>query len=618
MNLLKDKRFLLVISTSILATIGIFIYHFGWGVLHPTNYGWMLKVDSDWTEHFLGWHFFRSEPWTFPIGVIRNYYFPLGTSVAYTDSIPLLAIPFKLINFLLPEYFQYFGLWFFLNYILQAYFAFRLFEKIELSLLNRTLITLFFVFSPLLTFKTMHPALCAHWLLLGTIWAYFIIDDVKRSLVWQFALLILSALIHPYLCILIIGFTMALIVKWFLLKRIPLGKTFLLLASVPSSVFILWYFIGYFIVKVGKDMGSGGYNWFSLNLNGLFNSNGFALYGPNLPLLFGQQYEAFVYLGLGLIILTLVSITLWFVAIFRKEKFQSFFSFMSKKYLPFILVAFVLTLIAITNIVTFNSKVLFSFTLPSSLEIVLAPFRASARLFWPVYYLFFFVVLFRLSQKIKNQYVLSILLGLSLVIQIADVQPVFTPWNTPVQEYALPLNKPEWEKVLAKSDKILLYPPLGRNVVDKSDDYQYFAVLAAEHSIPVNAGYVSRANNDDIENYTKEMEGKLNEGVMDDNAVYVTADTNIARFKYVLKKELAVCEKIDNYFVILSNKHPFHPETKVSYEQTRIAYFESAIIKSEEWLNHVTEKATQQNIPLDQMINMDAIYMVNEEKKSGQ
>ena len=74
----------------------VFLIIYGHKILNPTFIEWTM--DGDAAQHFLGWHFFRSEPWTFPIGVIQSYQYPQGTSLVYTDSIPLLAIPLKLLS----------------------------------------------------------------------------------------------------------------------------------------------------------------------------------------------------------------------------------------------------------------------------------------------------------------------------------------------------------------------------------------------------------------------------------------------------------------------------------------------------------------------------------------
>ena len=86
------------------------MYHlcYGFQTLNPYNIDWLMSALHDWGTHYLGWHFFKNEPWQFPLGNISNYFAPLGTNVGFTDSIPLLAIFFKLFSAILPENFQYF------------------------------------------------------------------------------------------------------------------------------------------------------------------------------------------------------------------------------------------------------------------------------------------------------------------------------------------------------------------------------------------------------------------------------------------------------------------------------------------------------------------------------
>ena len=60
----------------------VFFVLYGYRILDPTYIGWTMEGDA--AQHFLGWHFFRSQPWTFPLGVIQSYNYPEGTSLVYT------------------------------------------------------------------------------------------------------------------------------------------------------------------------------------------------------------------------------------------------------------------------------------------------------------------------------------------------------------------------------------------------------------------------------------------------------------------------------------------------------------------------------------------------------
>ena len=94
----------------------------GWRLVSPMEIDWAMKFD--WRIHFLGWHIFRGEPWAWPPGTLVGYYHaPAGTSIGYTDSLPLVAFLLKPISPLLPMPFQYLGLWLTACFALQGYWG---------------------------------------------------------------------------------------------------------------------------------------------------------------------------------------------------------------------------------------------------------------------------------------------------------------------------------------------------------------------------------------------------------------------------------------------------------------------------------------------------------------
>ena len=76
----------------------VFGFHicYGLDVILPSNINWLMSAYHDWGQHYLGWAYFKNEPWHFPIGHIENFNYPAGTNIGYTDSIPLLALFFKI------------------------------------------------------------------------------------------------------------------------------------------------------------------------------------------------------------------------------------------------------------------------------------------------------------------------------------------------------------------------------------------------------------------------------------------------------------------------------------------------------------------------------------------
>src|SRR5437879_6782120 len=69
-----------------------FSYMFDWKLVQPTYFEWLLRLDP--ATQFIGWHFFRYEPWHLPLGAALDYGIEMASSIVYTDSIPLFAIAF--------------------------------------------------------------------------------------------------------------------------------------------------------------------------------------------------------------------------------------------------------------------------------------------------------------------------------------------------------------------------------------------------------------------------------------------------------------------------------------------------------------------------------------------
>ena len=103
----------------------VFVALYGVRVLNPTCVDWILNNASpDPSQHYLGWEFFRRSAVRLPyIGANYSAIYPYRTSILFTDSIPLLALLAKLFSPLLPQHFQYFGIWGLLCYALQGGFA---------------------------------------------------------------------------------------------------------------------------------------------------------------------------------------------------------------------------------------------------------------------------------------------------------------------------------------------------------------------------------------------------------------------------------------------------------------------------------------------------------------
>ena len=180
---MKSKLFLRKHLVHIVLLFIVFLGYqlvYGISTLMPTNNNWLLSAYHDWGQHYLGWEYYRNENWSFPIGKINNFNYPAGTNVGYMDSIPLLAIFFKSIQFFLPEPFQYFGFWLLLCHFLIIFYAQKIITLYTKNLFYIVVISTIIAFNPVIVFRGIHPALCAHWLILASLYNY-LINSTKIS-----------------------------------------------------------------------------------------------------------------------------------------------------------------------------------------------------------------------------------------------------------------------------------------------------------------------------------------------------------------------------------------------------------------------------------------------------
>ena len=73
--------FLFISFIFLVAVIGIDNINF-------QNTGWLYK-GNDSTTIQLGWYFFLNDDWRFPLGSNPNYGEELGSSIGFSDSIPI-------------------------------------------------------------------------------------------------------------------------------------------------------------------------------------------------------------------------------------------------------------------------------------------------------------------------------------------------------------------------------------------------------------------------------------------------------------------------------------------------------------------------------------------------
>jgi hypothetical protein len=549
----------------ILATIfALIIYHIKYGLatLQPSNISWLMSVRHDWGTHYLGWAFFKSEPWHFPIGKITGYNYPVGTNVGFTDSIPLLAIFFKLFAPLLPDDFQYFGIWLFLCHLLAGYFTILLFRLFKINWIITLAAVVFVVTNPVLIYRGMHPALCAHWLLIGSIYIYFLgphTTGTNKILLFQFFLLTLSALINPYMCGMVLGLTFATTVRLcFFDKVLRKQHFFAYLAACLFSVLLLWYLTG--LVEFGgkEDLGVGGaYGLYSLNLNALFDPGGYSSILPKLKHMSPLQYEGYMYLGFGMLLL--LSLFLFYRGyIFIQRRMTGGKSAEpaktakgAKSVIPLLALATLYAIFSITLVFTFNDRVLFRLPAPSFFVNLEEIFRASARFFWTPYYLIILFTIIGIAKTKINPLITSSVILLALIVQLYDIKLLLMRRNLTYGSYTPPMDNKSWLLLMSQFDEILAIPPFYSPAI-RPMDYQDFCYLALKAGKPINMAYVARSDSRAMRRYSDSLTEMVQSGRLSPKALYITDALSLEQFSLALQSGAGRLNALDGCYYIFS------------------------------------------------------------------
>ncbi len=566
----------------------VFLLIFTAAPLNFTDDSWLRTgfVEKDITQHYTGWLFFRESALSFPLGMADNFNYPYGSAVTFTDSIPLFAIFFRFIEVLLPETFQYFGLFSILSYMLQGGAAMLL-----LSLFTKKLPALFcgtalFLFSPVLLERTFrHTALSAQWLILFALYLYF--QNKKQGFAFRKGYLVLLGLgitIHPYFLPMLFGILFAdlvehcLLTKDFFRAARFLGCSFVVVLSVGAC-------IGVFSVPASGET-LVGYGHFGMNLNSLWTpvSTGDLIWSSVLPT---QNQglgtvEGFNYLGLAVLFAAPCCALLFL----RKEKWAGVLAAL-KTHCGLVFVCACLTVFAISNTWVANIRVLFTIPLPDALQSLCDVFRASGRMFWPVYYLIFLFVVVTLAQLTpsappKQAHLVDadatadpaqakagttapqiaarrrallcsqlgcILLALLLVVQVTDMRDVLLEkhsfFTDPSPAFEREMTDPIWDDIASYYTHLF-----------SLDDYLYsateVALYAASNGMTTNDGFAARF---DSETHSADVDAEIEQilnGIFSEDTFYITSDENTFATLAEATIGIAYAVRIDwNWYAIL-------------------------------------------------------------------
>jgi len=526
-NIIDSKRFVFVCSGLLAAVFFMWVY--GVRVLNPFYIDWLIVPNvTDRTQHFLGWEAFRSFGWGFPPGMFSSLTYPFYESIMYSDSIPLLAIPFKALSSVLPQNFQYFGLFGFALYILQGGFGGLIIKKISACSGLAVLCSLFFSTSVFMAYRMFsHTALSAHFLILAAIYTCLTKDynrSTKRSCVIWGSLLGIAAALHMYLFVMIFGFICFYILDDLFEYKKIIKSLIEFCVPVAFAVFIL-FIIGAFHSNAQNSIGGLGNH--STNINQFINSEAvyadigaeyadFSSFLGPLPLISSGQSEGNVYIGLGMMLFFFVAVYA-FISDFKAYKQ----ALANKKTLRRVILTVLLFLgfyvFALSPTVTFGEKILFNYRplLPGRIIILWDIFRATGRFIWPCAYIIMITLIWAAVKKLRHL-TLMIIVILLLVVQVVDLSGYHRSMGEVFrvkQTYESSLKSELWDVISRDYDHIFYTGgPVNRDHV---------SFFAARNKMTVNDTYLARKDVTAIETLKGITLDELHNGYARTDTVYV-------------------------------------------------------------------------------------------------
>lgn len=528
MKKIENKRILITILGTFIGIIS-YVLLFGIETLNFTNDTWLLAGERDQRAHYIGWEFFRNSAWKWPIGMMDGIIAPRSISIIYTDSVPWLAVFFKIFRGILPETFQYFGLWGLMCFSLQGALAGYIVSKYVKNIFSDIALILLFVLSPTMVQRLYyHSELAAHFIILMGLIPWIEREKMnglkKRTVYWSI-LFSLAAGIHIYFIPMLVILMTATTLFYLFQNKKWLKEVFGWVIPLICGAFSL-YVLGAF--SANRDLTSeGGLGYYSANINALINSQKWSSILPAFSLATDGQYEGYAYLGLGALILFAFSILFIFYYIATRRNISVY----NAIYLA--LIFSVSYILALSPTITLGKNVLVELQCRGMLKKILDMFRATGRFMWPAIYdtLLLITICFgKLEKMIQDKklykYGVIIFLFLLIQLQIIDLKPIlFVRHNVGnAEQYSSKdynaLQSSFWKDIAEDYSHIEMMEDEMFVHINYYDSFS-LAQYAVENGMTISNFAAARPDIESRKQILEEQMQKINAGEADEKTIYV-------------------------------------------------------------------------------------------------
>jgi hypothetical protein len=312
------------------------------------------------------------------------------------------------------------------------------------------------------------------------------------------------------------------------------------LVTIICLTLLIGFIIGIFRLD-SAELGEWGYGYYSWNGNGFINSMNLSSFLDGIVTGTEGQYEGYSYLGLGVIITSIVGLIFYL----ERDHLKKHLSFS----IPITVVSLVYILFSLSNKAYLNNSLLWEIKIQDNLLSKLSFFRSTGRFVWPVVYI---ITLFAVASIIRNMKHPAIFLFMVVIIQLIDIQPLYSIRGaSKFMEYTSPLTSEFWQDAADNNEFIVLYPANNSAI----NHYGPLALFAQQNQMKINWSSVARGNKDEMEDYARMEIQHLLSGNMDEEKLYIFFnEEGFNKVEEINHADIMICN-IDGYQIALSRKN---------------------------------------------------------------
>ena len=460
---------------------------FDWSFIAGRHPFWQFPMGMDMQVVVAAYLYYLHSPWCLPIFYVSALGAPTGTNIIFTDVVPIVALFGKLIHSLTGATVNLYGAYLFLCFALPGVMMTLVLIISEIRCALAAIIGAVFANAmPALLWRWGDIALQAQFLLIRAL-ALYLFSQQQRArcglaAAW-IGYLALTYLTNIYLFAMVGAVWLCAVVQRRLNGRATTREALATGTLTVALILILIIASGQF--GAGGGLPFAEYGQFSMNLlspfvpqqSGLFPQMGGVIDATD------GQYEGFNYLGMGLLLVSLLLLPA--VAVWLRRN--------ARRHTALLIAFALLTVFAISNRVFAGHWLLLTLPMPRDLNQFLGIFRSSGRFFWVIGYAqiaLVVVLVFRRPRPVIVLYLLA-----AAFLQLIDIQPlrahiIASIAAGPGEE---DLDRNQVARLVARARHLDVVPSFQCSVNAKQISANMELMLAASRvDVPTNTVYLAR------------------------------------------------------------------------------------------------------------------------------